>query len=133
MNSTDAPLWSPSPDRIARARITAFMRHVESEWSLPVTDYRALYTFSIERPDAFWRSVWKFCGIRGNPGDRVVTDLDKLPGARFSPDARLNFTENVLRQAGDGPALIFNGEGQRHRIVSHDGLGGDGVRFGGGL
>ena len=129
MNSTDAPLWSPSPDRIARARITAFMRHVESEWNVAVTDYPALYTFSIERPEAFWKSVWNFCRIRGNPGDRVVADLDRMPGSRFFPDARLNFAENVLRQSGDGAALIFNGEGQRHQIVSHDALRAGVARF----
>ena len=133
MNSTDAPQWSPSPDRIARARMTAFTRHVASQWSVDVPDYASLYHFSIQRPDAFWKSVWDFCAIRGEPGDRVVCDLDKMPGARFFPDARLNFTENVLRQTGDGAALIFNGEGQRHRIVSHAELRRQVAQFSGAL
>ena len=114
-----APLWTPSPERIARARLTQFQRHVEAQWNVPVADYPSLYSFSIDRPDAFWRSVWDFCGIVGEPGDRVVVDLDKMVGARFFPDARLNFTENVLRRSDDGPALLFNGEGQRHSSVSH--------------
>jgi acetoacetyl-CoA synthetase len=129
MNPTDAPQWSPSSDRIARARVTAFMRHVESQWNLTVPDYPSLYAFSIERPADFWRSVWDFCGIRGEPGERVVVGVDQMPGARFFPDARLNFTDNVLRQTGDGPALIFNGEGQRRATVSHGQLRADVARF----
>src|SRR5215211_1395456 len=129
MPSTDAPQWSPGPDRIARARITAFMRHVAAGWNVAVPDYPSLYSFSIERPDAFWRSVWDFCAVRGDPGNRVVIDLDRMPGARFFPDARLNFAENVLRQTGTDPALIFNGEGRRRRTVRHDELRADVARF----
>ncbi len=129
MNPSDAPLWTPSADRIARARITQFMRHVEERWSAEIPDYKALYAFSIDRPDAFWRSVWDVCGVIGDPGDRVVVEPDKMPGARFFPGARLNFTENVLRQSGQGAALVFNGEGQRHRTVSHDELRRDVARF----
>jgi len=126
---SNAPLWTPPPDRIARARITAFMRHVHQRWATPVPGYRALYDFSIERPDAFWRSVWEFCGVAGERGERVVVDLDRMPGARFFPDARLNFTANLLRQSGPGDALVFDGEGRRHRTVSHDELRREVARF----
>ncbi|HXG54574.1 MAG TPA: acetoacetate--CoA ligase [Vicinamibacterales bacterium] len=124
-----APIWTPSAGRISEARITQFVRHVESRWLIDVPDYDALFRFSIERPADFWRSTWDFCGVVGDPGERVVIDLDKMPGARFFPDARLNFTENVLRQEGSGPALIFNGEGQRHQTVSHAALRADVGRF----
>ena len=33
-----------------------------------------------------------------------------MPGAPFFPDARLNFAENLLREAGQGDALVFWGE-----------------------
>src|SRR5262249_33103681 len=92
------PLWVPSPERIARARMFAFMRKVNSDTGLSLSGYDDLYRYSIERPADFWVHVWTFCGIRGEPGDRIVDDLDKMPGARFFPGARLNFAENVLRR-----------------------------------
>ena len=33
-----------------------------------------------------------------------------MPGAKFFPDARLNFAENLLRRADDGAAIVFRGE-----------------------
>ena len=39
-----------------------------------------------------------FCGIRGEMGERIVENPDKMPGARFFPEARLNFAENLLRR-----------------------------------
>jgi acetoacetyl-CoA synthetase len=128
-----APLWTPSNERVEAARITAFMRSVEQRWGTPCPTYDLLYDFSITQPEHFWQSVWEFCGIRGDMGERIVVDLDKMPGARFFPDARLNFAENLLERRDDGVALIFDGEGQRHRTLTWDQLYREVARFAGGL
>jgi acetoacetyl-CoA synthetase len=36
----------------------------------------------------------------------VVRDLQKMPGASWFPDARLNFAENLLRRRGDQTAIV---------------------------
>ena len=95
------------------------MRALSAAHGVAFADYAAVYRFSIDRPADFWRAVWTFCDIRGQMGDRVVVDLDRMPGARFFPDARLNFAENLLRRRDATPALIFNGEGRQRRTVSH--------------
>ena len=59
---------------------------------------------------AFWDLVWDFGGVIGDKGARVLVDPDKMPGAKFFPDARLNFAENLLRRADDGAAIVFRGE-----------------------
>ena len=124
-----APLWTPSAERIERARLTRFMGHVATEWGAEVRNYGELYEFSIGRPEDFWRAVWDFCEVIGDPGERVAVDMDRMPGARFFPDGRLNFAENVLRQRGEGPALIFNGENRRRRTLTHDELRDEVGRF----
>jgi acetoacetyl-CoA synthetase len=48
--------------------------------------------------------------VIGDKGDRLLVDPDKMPGAEFFPDARLNFAENLLRRADDSAAIIFRGE-----------------------
>jgi acetoacetyl-CoA synthetase len=112
------PLWTPSPERIARARLTEFSRHVSTRWHVEAAGYGALYRFSIERPGDFWRSIWDFCAVVGDPGERAAVDLERMPGARFFPDARLNFAENLLRARDGRPAIVFQGEGQPPRTVT---------------
>jgi acetoacetyl-CoA synthetase len=90
------PLWTPSADRIARANLTRF-GHGRS--------YAELYDWSIATPLEFWDAMWDFGGIVGTKGSRVAVDMDCMPGARFFPDARLNFAENVLRERGPSTAL----------------------------
>ena len=128
-----APLWTPSPERIARARITALRRHLERRWHVALDDYEALHTFSIHSPDAFWLTVWELCGVVGDRGDAAVAGLDRMPGARFFPTARLNFTENVLRRRDGRAAIVASGEGTEDRTLTWAELAGAVERFAGAL
>ena len=112
------PLWRPSPDRIERARITAFMRAVHARWGGSTGDYSALYRFSIEHPERFWTTVWEFAGVIGEPGDVVATNLDRMFDARFFPHGRLNFAENLLRRRDGRDALVFRGEDRVRRTLT---------------
>jgi acetoacetyl-CoA synthetase len=98
--------------------MTAFMQAVESRFDLAIADYTALYDFSVSRPADFWSLMWDFGGVRGTMGARVVADLDRMPGARFFPDATLNFADNVLANRGGGIALIFKGEDRPARALT---------------
>ncbi|MDP2239775.1 MAG: acetoacetate--CoA ligase [Burkholderiales bacterium] len=105
------PLWQPSPERIAAANLTAFMRYVRERCGADIRDYPALYDWSIADPDRFWPAVWSFCGvIASTQGETVLADRDRMPGARWFPDARLNFAENLLRRRDDATAIVFWGE-----------------------
>ncbi len=112
-----SPLWTPSPDRVAATRLTAFMQ-AASRFEVPITDYSALYEFSISRPADFWRLMWEFGGVRGTMGERIVENLDRMPGAVFFPDATLNFADNLLADRSSSPALIFKGEDRPLRTLT---------------
>ena len=123
------PLWTPGPERAASANMTAFMRAVAERWGADVPDYASLREFSLRRGDEFWRSVWEFGRIRGAMGERVIEDAGRMPGARFFPDATLNFAENLLRRTGDEPAIVFNGENQVRQTWSAGELRREVARF----
>jgi acetoacetyl-CoA synthetase len=112
------PIWSPSPERIARAKLTHFMRFVRERHHAPVPDYPALQRWSTEFPENFWRALWDFCEIRAQTrATQILEDGNRMPGARWFVDARLNYAENLLRSDGDEPAIIFRNErGQRREI-----------------
>jgi acetoacetyl-CoA synthetase len=118
----DKPLWTPSAERVASAPMTAFMRQASEASGRPIGDYRALHAWSVDEREAFWSLVWDFCGVIGQKGARVLVDGDRMPGAQFFPDARLNFAENLLRRTGGGEAIVFRGEDKIVRRWSWDGL-----------
>jgi acetoacetyl-CoA synthetase len=112
------PVWEPSAGRIARARLTAFTRSLEVLNGRTFADYPALHAASIHEPDLFWSGLWDFAGVIGHRGDRILIDRDRMPGARFFPDARLNFAENVLRRGDRAPAILAMDETGEERTIT---------------
>lgn len=121
MNQT-APLWSPSAEDIAAAPMTAFMALAEKASGKPIADYEKLHAWSVDDRETFWNLVWDYCDIVGERGERTLIDGNKMPGARFFPDAKLNFAENLLRKTGSSDALVFRGEDKVERRLSWDEL-----------
>jgi acetoacetyl-CoA synthetase len=105
-----SPLWSPSPERVASAQVTAFRNEANRRHGLALKDYADLHAWSVAEAPAFWTLVWDFGGVVGDKGARLIADPGRMPGARFFPDAQLNFAENLLRRAGNGEAIVFHGE-----------------------
>ncbi|TFG92260.1 MAG: acetoacetate--CoA ligase, partial [Myxococcales bacterium] len=58
-----APLWQPSAERIERAQVTAFARRLADEHGVSLPDQAALHRFSVQRPEPFWRAVFRDCGV----------------------------------------------------------------------
>lgn len=112
-------LWIPSPERVAASAISAFIRDANARHGTDLKDYRDLHAWSILRPDLFWEQVWDLGEVIGERGAVALADADRMPGARFFPEATLNYAENLLRPRDPASvALIFRGEDKVERHVS---------------
>ncbi|WP_075215043.1 acetoacetate--CoA ligase [Mongoliimonas terrestris] len=120
--TADAPLWTPSPARVADATMTRFRLFAEARAGRPLADSVALHGWSIAEPAAFWDAVWDFFAVVGEKGERRLVDPTLMPGARFFPDARLNVAENLLSREGPDDALVFRGEDKAAARWSWDDL-----------
>src|SRR6185312_5267410 len=136
--SQDEALWTPGAERVKRANLTAFIRHIQKRkpaGSKGVRDFPSLYRWSVEHLAAFWPEVWRFCSVVSDerpgkdPWDSVGIGLQRMAppdptlGPRWFPGAQLNFAENLLRYADDHPALVFWNEQGRQRTLSYAELG----------
>jgi acetoacetyl-CoA synthetase len=120
--SHDTPLWTPSAEQIGKAALTAFTKAAAERAGRPLASYDALHRWSVDDRAAFWDLVWDFCGVVGEKGERILVNGEKMPGAAFFPDSRLNFAENLLRKAGAGDAIVFRGEDKVEKRLSWDEL-----------
>ena len=106
----DNLLWQPSPEAREATAIYRFARQVGHESDL--------YDWSVQQPDAFWKSVWNECGVVGEMGGTAFVPAATGAGmstARFFPDASLSIVENFLQRSGSDEALVaINEAGNRH-------------------
>ena len=119
-------LWSPSERAIEEAQVTQFARQMVRKHHLELNTYADFHRWTVDNPEIFWNEVWDFCGvIASRKGSTVLVDGDKMPGARWFPEARLNFAENLLRRGDRGDALVFWDENGLRRRVSYSDLTSD--------
>ncbi len=119
------PLWKPSTDRIANARLTAYQHWLQDKHQLSFADYASLHRWSVENPESFWASIWDFCGVKAQKNCERVLDHGATfptcgePAAQWFPGAKLNFAENLLRRRDDKTAIVGLLENGQRRTLSY--------------
>ncbi|HYP93560.1 MAG TPA: acetoacetate--CoA ligase [Mycobacterium sp.] len=104
-----APQWEPTSQDIADARVTDFARFVRRRIGAPMPDYQSLWQWSVDDPAAFWGALWEYFEL-GDPPNRVL-DNPEMPGARWFPGVRLNYVDQIVRNARtDRPAILHVSE-----------------------
>ncbi|MGH8209765.1 MAG: acetoacetate--CoA ligase [Steroidobacteraceae bacterium] len=118
-------IWRPSAAHVADANLTRFMDCLNARKGLQLRDYGHLYAWSVEQPEDFWAELARFADVRADWGTGPVRGDDagrpstQMPGARFFPNARLNFAENLLRYGDAQPALVFRNERGARKAISY--------------
>lgn len=111
-------IWRPSPERVARARVTHFTEWLRAHTGLHFADYAALWQWSVDEVEAFWSALVEYF-VLPLEGERTPVLPDRsMPGARWFPNTRTNYVSQIFRHAtAQRPAIIFRNEaGQRDEV-----------------
>lgn len=117
MVSERHPLWIPDAVDASRCALQSFRNDFATQLGADLTTYADLHHASLYHREDFWSLIWDRSGIIGQKGKHVLID-DTMPGARFFPDAKLNYAENLLVGDDDRIALIFRAENQVHKQMT---------------
>jgi acetoacetyl-CoA synthetase len=92
--------------------MTEFMRWLEAERGLKLADYEALQRWSVDDLDAFWAAIWDFFEVQADGERSPVLASREMPGARWFPNAALNYAEHVFagRDDPDATAIFHRSE-----------------------
>jgi len=104
-------LWTPTPQRVASANMTAFMSWLKDTRGLEFTHYPDLWQWSVTETAAFWQAIWDYNDIIAEQPPAAALGDSGMPGAEWFPGARLNYAQNVMRTEAPGEvALYFHSE-----------------------
>jgi len=113
-------LWQPTEEQIKKTNMYCFMTGINKKYNKNFTEFKELWQWSVDNIPDFWAEMWAFADIKASkPFDRVIEDINKMPGAKWFPGARLNFAENLLRYRDEKTALVFLGEDQVKRRLTY--------------
>ena len=122
-------VWEPTEIKINLSNLKNFIQFINQEHSLQLKTFQDLYQWSINNDPSvqgvkyFWSSVWDFAKIKAQiKGKNIVNNIDSFENVEWFPDAKLNFSENILRKRSNDNAIIFRGENQVFRNISWENL-----------
>ncbi|MEM7216155.1 MAG: acetoacetate--CoA ligase [Pseudomonadota bacterium] len=115
-------LWSPSQEQIEESRLTDFARYATQRTGLVFDNYDSLHEWSCETGGMFWDVLWDYAELVGEKGGTIVAGEDKMPGAAYFPDAKLNYAENLLKYSGSQEAIVFRCEDKVETRLTRDAL-----------
>jgi acetoacetyl-CoA synthetase len=112
-------LWEPSPARVERSNMAAYLSWLKTNRDLSFATYGDLWTWSVSDLDAFWSSIWDYFRVPGERSSSVVLQDRAMPGARWFPDARLNYAQLALRGEDSDIALVASSERGPTRTLTY--------------
>jgi acetoacetyl-CoA synthetase len=96
---------------VERARLTEFRRWLAAERGLELPDYDALWRWSVDDLDNFWRAIWDFFEVQADGDPSPTLGSREMPGAQWFPNASLNYAEHVFAlKGGSAPAILHASE-----------------------
>ncbi len=101
-------LWTPDGSPTEMESYASFVKSEKGfDWA---GDYHQLWKWSVQEKGVFWSTLWDWHDVIGEKGTRPLINENQMPGARFFPDAAVNYAQNMLAEADDHPAIIAYGE-----------------------
>jgi len=122
MSDLNHPLWTPDDARIKNSHLYRFMQKMEGAHGRSFEAYGDIWQWSVDAPEAFWSAMWDETGVIGEKGVEILRDGDKMPGAQFFPQAKINYAENLLRRRDTGKAIVFRTEKGNTSSLSFEAL-----------
>ena len=111
-----AVVWIPSQDQILNSNLKKFTEFVEENTGKHFKSYDELHHFSISNPE-FWRFIIEFCKVEGE-WNGPIYEGENIFSAKWFPQSKLNFAENMLKNRSDNEALIFRCEDRISETLS---------------
>ncbi|MFC4559525.1 acetoacetate--CoA ligase [Virgibacillus kekensis] len=104
-------LWEPDEKRKQQSNIYNYMKWLRQHKNLHFDDYHSLWKWSVDELETFWKSIWEYFDLQAEKPYQTVLTSHEMPGAKWFPEATINYTEHIFRDRDkDKPAIIHASE-----------------------
>src|SRR5688572_27827519 len=119
-------LWEPSQSFRHGSNLWQYMEWLKSEYRIHFTDYSSLWKWSVDNPDEFWESLWKYFDIVHEGSYTSVMSPDEMPFVKWFDGTRLSYAEHVFRNfSEETPAIVFKSESSAVKTIRWEQLKSD--------
>ena len=115
----ESSLWSPSESFARNSNLNRYQTWLNNEKGVNTENYRALWKWSVDHPEAFWTSLIEYFDVQYDGDTTPALTGTAMPQVRWFENMRLNYAEHIFRNASPNrPAIVFQSEDHPLREVS---------------
>jgi acetoacetyl-CoA synthetase len=101
-------LWEPSEELVEGSRLVEYLQWLRFDRGLLFKTYEELWEWSVDDLEGFWESIWDFFEVQADGERTPVLVKREMPGARWFPNAKLNYAEHVFAEKDDAETAILH-------------------------
>ncbi|MBY7142166.1 acetoacetate--CoA ligase [Virgibacillus sp. NKC19-3] len=101
-------LWEPNEDWKQQSFLYDYMKWLREQKDIYFDDYHSLWKWSVNEVEAFWQSQWEYFDIQSKQSYEAVLTSHQMPGAKWFPNATINYTEHIFRNRDANKAAIIH-------------------------
>lgn len=113
-----SPLWSPPGEWVSQANITRYRHWLNDVYGLSLTTYPELWAWSVNEPDHFWQSLFRYFDIACDGALNPATNARAMPDTRWFEDVSLSYAEHIFRHHPRIALITRNEHGDREEVSS---------------
>ena len=115
----DSILWKIDREKLNKTNLALYSNFIKRNFKIDIgEDYNKIWKWSVDNPTIFWKSIWDFTKVKGDLGNNLFQESNTFYKNKFFPDAKLNYTENLLKKNDTTPAIIFKSENGYRAVLS---------------
>lgn len=106
-------LWEPSEERINESALYDYINWLKKHKQIHINNYNELWDWSVNDIETFWESMWEYFDIKSQDPYKTVLTSHEMPGARWFPEATINYTEHIFKKSVDQKTAIIHASENR--------------------
>ena len=104
-------LWKIKKSKLNETNLAQYSNFIKKNYGIRSgNNFDKIWKWSINNPKNFWKSIWDFTKVKGDPGKILFKESNYFFKNKFFPDAKLNYAENLLRKNNEDSSIIFKSE-----------------------
>ena len=85
-------LWKINKEKLKKTNLARYSNFIKRNYKIDLGyNFNKLWKWSIDNPKIFWKSIWDFTKIKGDPGNIFLKKSNIFYKNRFFPDGKLNY------------------------------------------
>ncbi len=104
-------IWKVNKEELKKTNLAQYSNFIKKNYKFNSNyDFNKIWKWSVNNPEIFWKSIWDFTKVKGDPGNIMLKESDIFYKNKFFPNGKLNYAENLLKKNNEQESIIFRSE-----------------------